>query len=875
MGGYGSIEDLKSDENIRNLIKESINSIYDMQKEYHESVKEVTKINVGSDVIGSNEVNSGGGVMIGSGKGGINISQSTNLQTEMQTMYYGNFLSNNDEPIVQLVSSDLLNMTQKDNAEKEMPNFYDPVYIMSLLGFNVKFAEFDFENDRIKYIVDYGDAKDQIDEQNIQEYEKMNEEQKAHKNHNEKYELKRKYLLEIQDKLKEANKKYNDLLTNGGKGTVKSSDLTAVQSEILIAQQNVDKDIVDLQNNKVVNKKQKEKYEDRDIRLDPKVEEKLNTVLNDKIFKENVENIKKQYIEEAKKAGVSEKDATEQLTNNTIISLFNSVLSQSKDSIVSIYGEEAVNNFSNSITDYLTSYNSYMQTVFLTMVKECLSGYSEKNSSDEVKELKALDDKYRSDINVLNELNVKYQDLSDQFDKENPDITEELFELGNEIKRLTAELSSNESTLALKYYEYYDTEPITKELISKIDEDVARKYKLMNEYDGDPNFKALRDKSTNLSNSYIFSTQDADYDMVQIQNNKAYQNNVKKMTSGLEKENENMKKIKSQITNTEEYKKAYDEYTKNMYDIQKDYVTVSEIVNYSKNQKLIDLYSEYIEEREKYYNSITLKTIVDYKNKDNKKDDVKKLKELFEKYNKDVDLAKKYKKEYDEVQEQMKKMDKNDKYVEVSDEWQKLRTARIKLENVLDAYENSITIEYQYMTFEKLYDMLTSGYVANINEKILNIKDKVKNIETNITRSTYNYAKNKIFISGNLGDVNLSQNNTAIQKMYDGFEKIITEADKLVENDKNNSELNGKDDDESTGDANDDPNDDPNNNADDPNNKFINNANSNNNKGFFKKNIILMLIVLIAVCILFLAAIIYYKRKVNIASMAHMTNSAY
>lgn len=528
MGGYSSIEDLKSDENIRNLIKESINSIYDMQNEYHESVKEVTKIDVNSDVIGSNEVNSGGGVMIGSGKDDINISQSTNLQTEMQTMYYGNFLSKNDEPIVQLVSSDLLNITQKDNAEKEMPNFYDPVYIMTSLGFNVKFAEFDFENNRIKYIIDYGEAKDQIDEQNIQEYERMNNEQKVRKKMNEES------------------------------------------------------------------------------------------------------------------------------------------------------GEEK--------------------------------------------------------------------------------------------------------------YAYYETEPITRDLINKIDEDIAQKNRLMNEHDEiDPNFKTLKNKSSDLFNAYIFSTQDADYDMVQIQNNKAYQNNIQKL---------------------------------------------SEELNDGK-----------------YDESTMLEKIVNYEDENNKKDDVKKLKELFDKYNNDKRLANDYKKEYDEVQNELKKMDKYDKYVETLYAWQNLRAAKIKFENVLDAYENSITTDYQFMTFEKLYNMLTSGYVANINEKILNIKEKVKNIETNITRSTYNYAQNKISINGNLEDTNLSQDNVAIQKMYDGFEKIIIEADKLVENEKNSSQLNND-------------------------NEFTNNANVNN-KGFFKKNIILILIILIAVCLLFLAVVIYYKRKVNIASTVYTMDSAF
>ena len=40
MGGYSSIEDLKNDANIRDLIKEAINSVYEMQEQYKESVKE-------------------------------------------------------------------------------------------------------------------------------------------------------------------------------------------------------------------------------------------------------------------------------------------------------------------------------------------------------------------------------------------------------------------------------------------------------------------------------------------------------------------------------------------------------------------------------------------------------------------------------------------------------------------------------------------------------------------------------------------------------------------------------------------------------------------------------------------------------------------
>lgn len=921
MGGYNSIEELKNDENIRNLIKEAINSVYEMQYEYHENVKEVTKIDVGSDVIGTNEVNSGGGVMIGSGKDGIKIKQSTNLQTEMQTMYYGNFLSKNDNPIVQLVSSDMVNMTEKDNSNKEMPNFYDPVYVMTMLGFNVKFAEFDFENNRIKYEIDLGPASDQIKEQNIQEYERMNDVQNEHKEHNKKYEVKRKYLLEIKDKLKELNEEYQKLM-GGGKGKIKGSDVVGLQGEISIAQQNVDKDVVDLQNNKVVKEilrcatpdpKGYEKKEgskdtklmdilkrvfgvdgENGIPLDPKIEEKLNKVLNDKIYKENVEDLKNMYIEESKKAGVFEDDAKKQLNTNTIISLFNSALSQSSEEVVKKYGEEAVSTFSDNITDYLTSYNHYMQSVFLVIIKECLKDYSGDEDGefvkkiksefgdykyDDFKELKALDDKYRSDIDILNELYIRYQYLSDQFEKENPNITEDLSKLGKEIKKLTAELSSNDSTLALKYYEYYETEPITRELMEKINKDIDEKNKLrlcrgtsgsMDDYGStDPNFNILRDESTKLFDAYVFSTQDMDYDMIQIQNNKAYQNNVKKVTEGLEKENDAMKSIKSQITDKKEYKDVYDEYVKDMYDVQKDYVTISEIVNVSKNQDLINLYSEYIKERDKYYNSITLETIVNYEDKEKArgeapdKEDVKKLKELFKKYNNDKRLAEEYKKQYDEVKEKMKKrrtasgpevLDEYEKYIEISEVWQKLRTVKINFDKVLDAYEDAITADYQYMEFEKLYNLLVSGYMADIKERILNIREKTRNIETNITRSTYNYAQNKISINGNLEDANLSQSNVAIQKMYDGFEKIIRDTDTLMDNDKKNKKTKDKM-------KKKDGSEDMKKSSDDESQGI----NDKDKQGFFKNHIIIILILLVAVTILFLVAVIFYKRKVNIA----------
>ena len=201
MGGFNSIEELKGSEEIRNLIKESINSVYEMQEEYHKNIKEVKSVDVSSEVIGNNVVNSGNGVMIGKGDG-INISQNINLETELQTVYYANFLSRTKEPIVSMISLDMVNVDTKDNSEAEMPNYYDPEYVMNMLGFNVESAEFDFSNDRIKYKVNYGGLADTVKTDAIKAYNEANAENADNKLINEKNESKRDYYLDLEEKQK-------------------------------------------------------------------------------------------------------------------------------------------------------------------------------------------------------------------------------------------------------------------------------------------------------------------------------------------------------------------------------------------------------------------------------------------------------------------------------------------------------------------------------------------------------------------------------------------------------------------------------------------------------------------------------------------------
>lgn len=149
MGNYTSIEDLKNDPMLEELIHQSIDSIFTMENQYHEEVKEVTRKEVTSTQAGSNNIK---GFMVAGQGTTINLSQTAILDTVMKTSYYTNILSDsNGKPEVKLITSDILGMTEKDNAESEMPNFYDPVYIMNALGFDVSVAEFDFDNQAIRY----------------------------------------------------------------------------------------------------------------------------------------------------------------------------------------------------------------------------------------------------------------------------------------------------------------------------------------------------------------------------------------------------------------------------------------------------------------------------------------------------------------------------------------------------------------------------------------------------------------------------------------------------------------------------------------------------------------------------------------------------
>ena len=774
MGGYASIEELKNDSNIRSIIEKSINTIYEMQNNYHENIREVKYTDVSSSVIGDNTVDSGGGVIIGTGDDGVVITQTTNIQTEMQTMYYANFLSKNTEPIVSLISSEFLNMTDKNNMDEVMPNFYDPVFIMNMIGYNVSEAYFDFDNDVIKYKIDYGEVKEQIDDSNKTEYERMNNEQKQRLEHNEKYKETYNEAQRLNDELNKLISQYKELLQS----YESSIELIELQNKLQVAKLNLNKAYTDLSNDYIVQHTLRRM--DSDKYFDDTCKRLWKSIKNNKIYVENIDECCLNYI---KTSGLPEYQSNFDLMNiNNLVQIMYEYIENNHDELINRYSESEVQSLHDLIIEYKNYYKNLSDTIMFNIIKSAMDDYENSTlysdfDTNQYERLYTLNEIYIYAKNQYNELNIQYDIAYNKFAKENTVFISKAKTLQDNISQIQSELNKPDIIKSLIKYKYYETEPITNELLDKINEDMAyyeSLIKTLNEKDDV--YKTLRDEVNNLSNKIEFMQLDMNALYVRITNNQAYQNNLKELT---EESNNEMKLVEYKITTSKEYKQAYDEYTRDFSDIQKQYVSISDVVNYSKNNKLYELYDEYIKLRNNLNNKLTLDNIANYKNSDNDKDLVESLKNDVAEYNNYDFNYNMYKLKYEDSLLQLKSVD-NGEYIEAYDEYQNLKRYYIKFRNILNMYT---LFDYNYMTFKQLYEIITSNFVVNIREKIVNIHEKVSNLIENITRSTYNYAQNKISIEGNFNDVYLVQSNEAIQKMYDGFDKIIDEADELLHND--------------------------------------------------------------------------------------------
>lgn len=577
MGGFNSIEELKGSEEIRNLIKESINSVYEMQEEYHKNIKEVKSVDVSSEVIGNNVVNSGNGVMIGKGDG-INISQNINLETELQTVYYANFLSRTKEPIVSMISLDMVNVDTKDNSEAEMPNYYNPEYVMNMLGFNVESAEFDFDNDRIKYKVNYGGLANTVKTDAIKAYNEANAENANNKLINEKNESKRDYYLDLEEKQKAL--------------TLELRKYIFEHPEIEIE---TDETVKDYRTK--INQMEEELNSD-DAKYFPfyKVED---------ITDDLMERLESEIVECDKK--VNEIIERDRLEKNPLLTELRIKIQQEVDR----------KNFAEMDED-LAKWRLSKNELF------------NKNKEAVLKE-KGIDVNAESDAKGNTKGNASSDAKDNPLGKASTEARDEA--LG--VSKGTIDVGSTVST-------------------------------------------PKGNTSGNASNSTQEQTPSISYDEIIYH---PHNNPSREPANDAEKELREIYKLLTDSITTQE------DCDKNMHALENQIIVV----------------------------------------------------------------------------------DDSTEYMEAIHEWQSMRNAKINYNHLLTDYKNATGDEYEYMSFSDLYDMLTSGYVSHLTEKIHNITEEVQNIATNIQRATYNYSQNIISIEGNLEDVNLEQNSTAIQKMIDEF----------------------------------------------------------------------------------------------------------
>ena len=160
-GNYSDINDMQNDTALRQLIKEAIKGSIIEANSYHETEQKVESANTSTHQVGVNEVNSAGHVILGSADNPMNITQKIKAESVVRTLHVANYARKQKEPIVQLVTCDLAGMTQQDAAEKELPNWYDPKYILEMLGYQIKDAQFNFDQNRIEYWLSVGDNNEE------------------------------------------------------------------------------------------------------------------------------------------------------------------------------------------------------------------------------------------------------------------------------------------------------------------------------------------------------------------------------------------------------------------------------------------------------------------------------------------------------------------------------------------------------------------------------------------------------------------------------------------------------------------------------------------------------------------------------------------
>lgn len=139
-------------EELQELISKAMNVVVDVQTEYENSIKEVSKVEVKSQTVSTNDLNTDGGIVVGKKGHELIVDQMNDANVTLKCYYYGNFLSECEEsPEVKFMAASLLNLDE-NGKDMDIPDFNDPKTLLELVGvYDVVEALIDNENRFIKY----------------------------------------------------------------------------------------------------------------------------------------------------------------------------------------------------------------------------------------------------------------------------------------------------------------------------------------------------------------------------------------------------------------------------------------------------------------------------------------------------------------------------------------------------------------------------------------------------------------------------------------------------------------------------------------------------------------------------------------------------
>lgn len=195
MGNITSINELKNNLYIREVINQSINSNLILKERYAETIESVKKTDAKAVEIGMNKVT---GFLEATQGSKIDIKQYANLDLAVETSLASQWLSNsNGLTIVNIVSMDISGIDDSGALDNTKNKFFDPSIVLSrLYGINALEADFDFDKQAIRYI-----PKDRKEEDVAELYNELN---KAY----ETYDT--SIVLVLEPKLKDIETKFKE-----------------------------------------------------------------------------------------------------------------------------------------------------------------------------------------------------------------------------------------------------------------------------------------------------------------------------------------------------------------------------------------------------------------------------------------------------------------------------------------------------------------------------------------------------------------------------------------------------------------------------------------------------------------------------------------